>query len=87
MRVIESFEMHFDSTYQILRIPEDREITNTDGIHFSAHYEVKENKFSGWRKLNMSQDRHSCSPDEFNGRKRTLDEIAQHLRSDISFTQ
>ena len=85
IHVVEFFEMQFDPSYQVLRVPEDRQITNTDGIDFSAHYEVKENTVSGWRKLTTSQERHSCSPDEFNARKRTFDEISQHLRSEISF--
>jgi len=87
LSVYESFETQLDSSYKITRIPADIELNNADGIQFTAHYEQSNNTVSGWRKLTMSQGRHSCSPHEFNNRKHTLDDIEQHLRSKILFSK
>lgn len=87
LSVMESFETQLDDSYKILKIPTDIEIKNSDGVNFTAHYELSKNTVSGWRKIIMSQGRHSCSPDEFNNRKRSLDDIEQHLRSEILFSK
>jgi len=70
----ESFELNLDKAYKMIRAPKNfRNVNNSDGIRFSAEYELKRNALHGTLKLSKTQPRHSCTIEQYAARLSTLE--------------
>jgi hypothetical protein len=83
----ESFEVIFDPSFKVSKIPKGTTIDGPDGIAFASDYQLNGNSIKGSRTLVLTQPRNICSHQDYVIRKPTLDLITKHVRKIALYQQ